>query len=161
METETATFYFGDRSDRAAVETGSAFAPKFGDDGLIPVVTQDAASGSVLMVAYMNEEALSKTLECGEAVYYSRSRQCLWHKGATSGHVQRVVEARTDCDQDVLLLRVEQIGPGCCHAGYRSCFYRQVPLGEDVVRTADDDGVVQLQFADERSYDPGAVYSKH
>lgn len=160
METTDETFYFGDRDDRDAVENGTAFAPKFNEDGLLPVVTQDAATGEVLMVAYMNGEALSRTLNSKEAVYYSRSRKCLWHKGATSGHVQKVVEARTDCDQDVLLLRVEQVGPGCCHAGYRSCFYRRVPLGDDVSGTADDDGVVQLGFAEERSYDPDSVYAK-
>ena len=160
MNDNDETFYFGDRDDKKAVENGTAFAPKFGEDGLLPVVTQDHATGAVLMVAYMNEEALSRTLHSKEAVYYSRSRDCLWHKGATSGHVQKVIEARTDCDQDVLLLKVEQIGPGCCHAGYGSCFYRSVPLGEDVAETVDDHQVVQLAFVDEKSYDPDKVYSK-
>ena len=160
METTDETFYFGDRDDKDALENGTAFAPKFGDDGLLPVVTQDAASGEVLMVAYMNEEALARTLHSKEAVYYSRSRDCLWHKGATSGHVQKVIEARTDCDQDVLLLKVEQIGPGCCHAGYSACFYRTVPLGDDVANTVDDAGIVQLEIAEERSYDPDKVYAK-
>ena len=146
---------FAARSDKQAIEKGTEFAPKFGVDGHIPVVTQDADSGAVLMVAYMNEEALRETLNKGEAVYYSRSRDCLWHKGATSGHVQKVVEARTDCDQDVILLKVQQIGPGCCHAGYASCFYREIPLAED----AGDDRPVQLSFIDQPSYDPDKVYS--
>jgi len=151
---------FGERSDKGAIENGTAFAPKFGPDGLLPVVTQDHATGTVLMVAYMNEEALARTLESKEAVYYSRSRDCLWHKGATSGHVQRVREARTDCDQDVILLKVEQVGPGCCHAGYRSCFYREVPLGEKLEQSTDADGVLQLDFTDARSYNPDEVYAK-
>lgn len=151
------TFQFADRSDRKAVESESGFAPKFGDDGLIPVVTQDHASGAVLMVAYMNEEALRKTMEISEAVYYSRSRQTLWHKGATSGHVQKVIEAYTDCDQDVILLRVEQVGPGCCHNGYAACFYREIPLGEKVA-DAVSDGVVQLSQCAEPTYDPSKVY---
>ncbi len=151
------TYQFGSRDDREAIETGTGFAPKFGPDGLIPVVTQDASSGDVLMVAYMNEEALRKTLEIGEAVYFSRSRSELWHKGATSGHVQKVVEARTDCDQDVILLKVEQVGPGCCHAGYAACFYRKVPLGEDVATTAKD-GVAQLDLCEAQTYDPKKVY---
>ena len=148
---------FADRSDRKAVENGSGFAPKFGDDGLIPAVAQDATSGEVLMVAYMNEEALRKTMEIGEAVYFSRSRQQLWHKGATSGHVQKVIEARTDCDQDVILLKVEQIGPGCCHNGYAACFYRQIPLQEAVASSAQD-GVAQLTTCEQPTYDPNDVY---
>lgn len=160
METPDETFYFGDRDDRKAVENGTAFAPKFGADGLLPVVTQDHATGEVLMVAYMNEEALARTLHAKEAVYYSRSRNCLWHKGATSGHVQKVIEARTDCDQDVLLLRVEQVGPGCCHVGYPSCFYRTVPLGDDVADSVDENQVVQLDFQGQKSYDPDEVYAK-
>ncbi len=151
------TYTFGGRADRKAVETGNDFAPKFGADGLIPVVTQDAASGAVLMVAYMNERALRETLARGEAVYYSRSRDTLWHKGATSGHVQKVLGARTDCDQDVILLKVEQVGPGCCHAGYATCFYREIPLGDAVAATARD-GVAQLTPCEERAYDPDDVY---
>jgi len=148
---------FADRSEKSALETGTGFAPKFGSDGLIPVVTQDASSGDVLMVAYMNEEALRQTLEIKEAVYFSRSRSELWHKGATSGHVQKVVEARTDCDQDVILLKVEQVGPGCCHAGYAACFYRKVPLGEEVAATAKD-GIAQLDLCEPQTYDPKKVY---
>src|SRR5579863_7873602 len=112
------------------VEEGRDLAPKFDSNGHIPVVTTDFASGEVLMHAYMNAEALAKTIELGEAVYWSRSRQHLWHKGATSGLVQRVVELRIDDDQDCIWLRVEVKGGASCHVGYRSCFYRSVPFGE-------------------------------
>jgi len=95
---------------------------KFGADGLIPAIAQDAASGEVLMVAWMNAEAIAKTIETGEAHYWSRSRKKLWHKGETSGNVQRIKEIRTDCDKDVLLLVVEQVGGAACHTGFRSCF---------------------------------------
>ena len=107
-----------------------AFAPQFGADGLITAVVTDATSGDVLMVAHMNAEAVAKTIETGEAWYYSRSRKKLWKKGESSGHVQRVVELRVDCDQDALWLKVEQAGAGACHTGRRSCFYRAVPLGK-------------------------------
>ncbi len=117
---------FGSREDRQAVEAGDFMAPKFDKDGLITAVATDATTGEVLMVAYMNAESLRLTLAMGEAVYYSRSRQELWHKGATSGHTQRIVEIRTDCDQDALVLRVDQQGAGACHTGYRSCFFRRV-----------------------------------
>ena len=120
---------FGSRDSKAAVETGSAFAPKFDKDGLITAVATDALTGEVLMVAYMNEPSLRLTLALGEAVYYSRSRQELWHKGATSGNVQKVIEILTDCDQDALVLRVNQTGEGACHTGNRSCFYRRVKPG--------------------------------
>jgi len=111
--------------DKDSLETGTAFAPRFDDKGLIPAITQDADSGDVLMFAFMNTEALAKTISSGEAHYWSRSRNALWHKGATSGHVQKVVEMRTDCDQDVIVLRVSQ-KDAACHRGYRSCFYRVV-----------------------------------
>ena len=99
-------------ADQSAIEEGLAFAPQFGADGLITAVVTDAKSGDVLMVAHMNKEALAKTIESGEAWYYSRSRKALWKKGETSGHVQRVIELRVDCDQDALWLKVEQIGRG-------------------------------------------------
>jgi len=95
---------------------------KFGADGLIPAIAQDAATGEVLMVAWMNADALARTIETGEAHYWSRSRKKLWHKGEESGNVQKVREIRTDCDKDVLLLKVEQIGGAACHTGFRSCF---------------------------------------
>ena len=95
-------------------------------NGLLPAIVQDARSGEVLMLAYMNEQAFRKTLDSGEAHYYSRSRQKLWHKGETSGHVQRVHGIRLDCDRDTILLEVEQIGEAACHEGYKSCFYRRL-----------------------------------
>ncbi len=101
--------------------------------GLVPVIAQDAASGQVLMLAYMNEQAWDKTLEPGEVHYYSRSRNTLWHKGGTSGHVQKLKALRLDCDRDAVVALVEQIGGAACHEGYRSCFFRQVgPDGEAV-----------------------------
>ncbi len=96
---------------------------KWDERGLIPAIVQDARTGEVLMLAYMNAESLARTLECGETVFWSRSRQELWHKGETSGNRQRVVEIRVDCDADTLLVRVNPLGPAC-HTGARSCFYR-------------------------------------
>ena len=113
--------------DMQALEEGLVFTPKFDRDGLITVVALGAARGEVLMVAHMNAELLAKTLETGEAWYWSRSRSSLWRKGETSGQLQRVVEMRTDCDQDALVIRVEVGGDGgCCHTGRHSCFYRVV-----------------------------------
>jgi phosphoribosyl-AMP cyclohydrolase len=110
-----------------AVEEGNALLPRFGADGLLTAVVVDAGSGDVLMVAHMNAEALQRTLETGEAWYWSRSRQTLWHKGDSSGQIQTIVEMRIDCDQDCLLLRVTVAGDGgCCHTGRRSCFYRKI-----------------------------------
>ncbi len=116
-------------SSKAELEEGSALSPRFGADGLVTCITTDAATGEILMVAHMNPEALGKTLETGEAWYWSRSRGELWHKGATSGQIQTVLEIRVDCDQDALLLKVKVAGDGgCCHTGRRSCFYRKVEL---------------------------------
>ena len=135
------------------IEEGLAFTPKFDADGLITAVATDAASGDLLMVAHMNEEALRRTIASGEAWYYSRSRNALWRKGESSGHVQRVVELRTDCDQDALWLKVEQQGPGACHTGRRSCFYRALPLGQA--------GSVRLEFRNaDKAFDPQSVYTK-
>ena len=112
-------------------EEGLALAPKFDADGLVTCVATDVWSGDVLMVAHMNEEALRRTIETGEAWYYSRSRRALWKKGETSGNFQKVVEMRTDCDQDAVWLRVEVAGDGAtCHTGRRSCFYRTVEMTE-------------------------------
>ena len=113
-------------------ETSHRLQPRWDAAGLITAVAVDAATGSVLMVAHMNEAALAATLGGGEAVYWSRSRAELWHKGATSGNVQRVIEARIDCDQDAIVLRVEAAGPAC-HTGETSCFYRRID-GENLVR---------------------------
>ena len=133
------------------IEENLAFAPQFGVDGLVTAVVTDAKSGDVLMVAHMNKDALAKTIESGEAWYYSRSRKKLWKKGETSGHVQRVVELRVDCDQDALWLKVEQMGEGACHTGRRTCFYRAVPLGQK--------GRARLEFRDaDKAFDPGKVY---
>ena len=129
----------------AALEEGAALTPKFDADGLVTCVATDAASGDVLMVAHMNGEALAKTIATGEAWYFSRSRRALWRKGETSGHTQRVVEMRIDCDQDAVWIKVEQ-AVAACHTGRRSCFYRAVPLGNA--------GAVTLQFHDERVFDP-------
>ena len=142
----------GERGDKFALEEKGVFAPKFDADGLIPAVAMDATSKEPLMLAYMNEKSLLMTLELGEAVYYSRSRQEIWHKGATSGHVQKIKEIRTDCDQDALILYVEQIGAGACHTGRNSCFYRKVDLEEGRDPAA-------LSFTDaELTFDPKAVY---
>lgn len=121
-----------DRADLTTheIEKGATFAPKFDANGLIPVVATHAETGEVMMQAYMNTEAIERTLATGEAHYWSRSRQELWHKGATSGQVQKLVEMRTDCDQDALWIRILPQGDGgCCHVGYRSCFYRVVTTG--------------------------------
>jgi phosphoribosyl-AMP cyclohydrolase len=140
-------------ADKSQIEEGLAFAPQFGADGLVTAVVTDARSGDVLMVAHMNADAVAKTIESGEAWYYSRTRKKLWKKGETSGHVQRVVELRVDCDQDALWLKVEQAGEGACHTGRRSCFYRTVPLGKQ--------GGVRLEFRDgDKTFDPKAVYGK-
>lgn len=134
------------------VEEGQILAPKFGPGGLIPCITTDAGTGEVLMLGWMNADALRLTLETGEAHYFSRSRQVLWRKGTTSGLTQRVVEARIDDDQDAIWLRVEVAGSGAsCHVGYRSCFYRAVPTGPAAGGA--------LVFAEtERVFDPVDVY---
>ena len=133
------------------IEEGLALLPKFDADGLVTAVATDAASGDVLMVAHMNAEALAKTIETGEAWYFSRSRRKLWKKGEQSGHVQRVTELRVDCDQDAVWIKVEQVGAGGCHTGRRSCFYRAAPLGQT--------GAVKLEFRDaDKTFDPAKVY---
>lgn len=142
---------FAPRRTIEQVEEGNELAPKFDDNGLIPVVTTDFTSGEVLMHGYMNAEAFKRTLEIGEAHYYSRSRQQLWHKGATSGLVQTVREFRIDDDQDCVWLRVDVNGGASCHVGYRSCFYRSAPVGAA--------GPVGLKFEEtEKVFDPVEVY---
>lgn len=143
---------FAARTSVAQVEEGVVLAPKFGPDGLIPVVTTDAASGDVLMMGVMTAEALLRTIETGEAHYWSRSRNRLWRKGATSGLVQKVIEIRVDDDQDALWLRVEVAGGASCHVGYRSCFYRAVDAGAPTAPLA-------LVFREtEKVFDPAEVY---
>lgn len=118
---------FAPAHSKLDLEEGRRLAPRFGADGLITCVATDADSGDVLMVAHMNADALARTLETGEAWYWSRSRQSLWHKGDTSGQIQTVVEMRLDCDQDAIWIKVRVGGDGgCCHTGRRSCFYRVV-----------------------------------
>ena len=143
---------FSPRGDKQAIEQGTGFAPKFDAAGLITAVAIDAETREPLMLAYMNEESLRLTLEKGEAVYWSRSRQKLWHKGETSGHVQKVVEIRTDCDQDALVLYVHQVGAGACHTGRGSCFYRKV------VAPGPDGGAALEFVGGDPSFDPGEVY---
>ncbi len=121
---------FAPRGDAEAVEMGIALAPKFDADGLIVTVAADADTDEVLMVAHMNREALARTIETGEAWFWSRSRARLWRKGEDSGNTFAVAEIRTDCDQDAILLKVRVDGDGvACHRGYRSCFYRSIPTG--------------------------------
>ncbi|MGJ4903666.1 phosphoribosyl-AMP cyclohydrolase [Bradyrhizobium sp. HKCCYLRH2060] len=133
-------------------EEGLAFLPKFDAAGLVTCVTTDAVSGDVLMVAHMNEEALRKTVATGEAWYFSRSRNALWRKGESSGQTQRVVEMRTDCDQDAVWLRVEQTG-AACHTGRHSCFYRKV-------ERAEGEGARLVFVEADRLFDPAEVYRK-
>ncbi|MEM1381944.1 MAG: phosphoribosyl-AMP cyclohydrolase [Pseudomonadota bacterium] len=147
-----ANLVFQARHSVEQVEEGVSLAPKFDADGLMPCVTSDAETGEVLMLGWMNSEALRLTIETGEAHYFSRSRQALWRKGATSGLVQSVVEARIDDDQDAIWLRVTVGGTGAsCHVGYRSCFYRAVPVGQRA-------GEPLLFVEREKTFDPEQVY---
>lgn len=129
------------------IEEGLKFTPKFGSDGLITAIAQDAESGEVLMVAYMNSEALDLTVKSGNAIYFSRSRQKLWRKGEESGHVQKVEQILADCDQDCLILKV-RVDQGQCHVGYQSCFYRAVKSGDGS----------ELELIAEKVYDPKQAY---
>jgi phosphoribosyl-AMP cyclohydrolase len=145
---------FANRISVEQVEEGNELAPKFDAEGLLPCVTTQADTGEVLMLGYMNAEALKRTIETGEAHYYSRSRKVLWHKGASSGLVQKVVEMRIDDDQDAVWLRVRVVGDASCHVGYRSCFYRSVPTGHP-----GSDKPVELTYEEkEKTFDPKAVY---
>ncbi len=145
---------FAERTSVEQVEEGHVLAPRFDADGLLPAVATEAASGDVLMLGYMNADALARTIETGEAHYWSRSRQTLWRKGATSGLVQRVVDLRIDDDQDAVWLKVEVAGSGAsCHVGYKSCFYRTVPTGEP---PSPDMKLVYRE--DAKTFDPQAVY---
>ena len=144
---------FEPRTSIEQVEESPSFAPKFDENGLIPVVTTDFESGEVLMQGYMNRDALRQTISLGEAVYFSRSRQRLWHKGKTSGLVQTIKEIRIDDDQDCVWLRVDVRGGASCHVGYRSCFYRSIPFGNK------DATNIQLTFTEtEKVFDPTDVY---
>jgi len=143
---------FGQRSSVEQVEEGNVLTPKFNEQGLIPVVTTDYASGELLMHGYMNEEALATTIETRQACYYSRSRNCLWYKGATSGLVQKVRELLIDDDQDCVWIRVDVSGGASCHVGYRSCFYRKIP-------DSGSQRPMRLQFTEtEKVFDPAEIY---
>jgi phosphoribosyl-AMP cyclohydrolase len=131
------------------IEVGLDFKPKFDSNGLITAISQDYQTGQVLMVAYMNEEALQLTIKTGNAVFFSRSRKKLWKKGEESGHVQKVQQILVDCDQDCLVLKVS-VDQGQCHVGYQSCFYRSLKSGSS-------DG---LEFIAEKVYDPEQAYKK-
>lgn len=144
---------FAKRESVEQVEEGYDLAPKFDHDGLIACITTDAATGEVLMLGYMNEEALRMTIETGEAHYWSRSRRVLWHKGATSGLVQKVEELRVDDDQDAMWIRVKVAQSGAsCHVGYRSCFYRRVAMGDE----RSDRALIYTES--EKTFDPTQVY---
>ena len=145
---------FEKRKSIEQVEESDELAPKFDSNGLIPVVTTDFSSGELLMQGYMNEEAFKKTISLGEAVYFSRSRNTLWHKGKTSGLTQKIKEIRIDDDQDCVWLRVDVEGGASCHVGYRSCFYRSIPLGE--IKNGRE---VEMKFEEkEKKFDPEKVY---
>ena len=144
---------FKKRETIEQVEESNDLAPKFDKNGLIPVVTTDYSSGEMLMQGYMNEEALKKTITIGEAVYYSRSRKTIWHKGKKSGLIQVIKEIRIDDDQDCIWLRVDTKGGASCHVGYRSCFYRSIPFGTNQAENQ------KLKFEEEEKvFDPKDVY---
>lgn len=149
------TELFKARTSVEQVEEGHELAPKFDEHGLIPVVTTDYETGLLLMHAYMNETALQKTIETGEAHYWSRSRQKLWRKGESSGLVQKVKQLLIDDDQDCVWMRVHVLGGGAsCHVGYKSCFYRAVPTGEEFA----SNGATLTFTESEKAFDPKAVY---
>lgn len=129
------------------IEESTDFNPKFNENGLIPAIAQDAQTGDILMVAYMNRQSLDLTIETGYATYYSRSRQALWKKGQESGHLQKVVQILVDCDQDCLVLKVV-VDAGQCHVGYRSCFYRALKK----------DSNKKMVFIADKVYDPKETY---
>ena len=147
-------YVFPDRTTKAEIELGTTLQPKFGDDGLIPCITTDHVTNEVLMFAFMNAESFAHTLRTGKATYWSRSRNKLWTKGEESGNAQLVKAVLTDCDQDVILLKVENVGGVACHNGYKSCFYRQLAAGA----TPDDASSLKLEFATRQIVDPAKLY---
>jgi phosphoribosyl-AMP cyclohydrolase len=147
---------FPARTTSAEVELGAGLQPKFGPDGLIPCITTDYRTNEVLMFAFMNAEALALTIKTGRATYWTRSRNKLWVKGEESGNVQNVKELRVDCDQDVLLLKVENVGGAACHNGFPSCFYRRLAAGADPA----DPATLKLETTAQRVFDPASVYKK-
>ncbi|MBC6413664.1 MAG: phosphoribosyl-AMP cyclohydrolase [Chromatiales bacterium] len=151
--TDAQDYIFTERKSVEQVEEGTDLSPKFNADGLLPVVTSDYKSGKILMHGYMNKEALLKTIKHGEAYYWSRSRECLWHKGDVSGLIQKVKQLLIDDDQDALWMRVEVVGDASCHVGYRSCFYREIPIGADIPQKP------KLRFIEKnKAFDPDEVY---
>jgi len=136
-------------STREDIEQGTEFTPKFDDNGLITAIAQDAKTGQILMVAYMNRKALDLTIQTGYATYFSRARQKLWKKGQESGHIQKVKQILVDCDQDCLVLKVT-VDAGQCHVGYKSCFYRALNKSSDK----------KLEFKAEKVYNPKEIYKK-
>ena len=147
-------FMFKKRDNIKEVEEGKFLQPKFNENGLIPVITTDFQTGGILMHGYMNDEALKKTIENKEAYYWSRSRKNIWYKGQISGFIQKVKEIRIDDDQDSVWLSVD-IGSGSsCHVGYRSCFYRSIPLGK-----IKDEEKLEIEFKEtEKTFDPKKIY---
>ena len=145
---------FKKRENVAAIEEGKILSPKFDKDGLIPVITTDFKTGEVLMHGFMNSESLKKTIETKEAYYWSRSRKQVWHKGETSGFIQKIVEIRIDDDQDSIWMSVD-IGEGAsCHVGYKSCFYRSVPLGK--IKNTEN---LEMEFKEKKKkFDPKVIY---
>ena len=145
---------FKKRESIFEVEEGKFLSPKFDDNGLIPVITTDYENGEVLMHGYMNEEALKKTIQTKEAHYWSRSRNEIWHKGKTSGFIQKIIELKIDDDQDTIWISVN-IGNGAsCHVGYKSCFYRSIPLGK--IKNTE---AIELEFKEkEKKFEPEKVY---
>ena len=148
------SYMFKKRDSVFEVEEGKFLSPKFDNQGLIPVITTDVKTGEVLMHGYMNSEALKKTIETKEAHYWSRSRKSIWHKGKTSGFTQKIIQIRIDDDQDSVWLSVD-IGNGAsCHVGYKSCFYRSIPLGK-----IDQSEKIEMKFEEkEKKFDPEKVY---
>jgi phosphoribosyl-AMP cyclohydrolase len=153
MASKKMTKIFKERKTVEQVEEGYELAPKFDEKGLMPVVTTDAKTGDVLMLGYQNEEAVKMTIETGEAYYWSRSRECLWHKGATSGLIQKVIDIRIDDDQDAIWLKVELKGlEASCHVGYKSCFYRSIPTGNI------KEDIKLIYKEDKKAFEPEEVY---
>ena len=141
---------FPTRTTTAEIELGTTLQPKFGPDGLIPCITTDYKTNEVLMFAFMNAESLAHTLKTKKATYWSRSRNKFWIKGEESGNTQIVKDLFVDCDQDVILLKVENVGGASCHNGYKSCFYRRL----------EDESTFKLAYTSERLFDPATVYGK-
>ena len=144
---------FKKRENVTEIEEGKYLSPKFDKDGLIPVITMCSKTKEILMHGYMNEESLKKTIEKKEVYYWSRSRKSIWHKGKTSGFIQKVDEIRIDDDQDSLWISVDIGNGGSCHVGYRSCFYRSVPLGK-----IKDPSKIEMEFKEKKIFDPKKIY---